>query len=153
MIIVYHVFVQTSNHIFMYEQFIIEIMYIYMFLNSCSMINTWVLYQYLHNYMHFVCNQQLTKSIPRILIILYDICILYLCHILQILRYSTRVTFSHSLQFLNYLPIIAPDYHPFVNRKGMHYLLIWIFLPNTYHFEIVLLPNTIPWNPTPFYEI
>ena len=50
----------------------------------------------------------------------------------------------YTLQFSNYLPIIAPDYHPFVNRKGMHYLLIWIFLPNTYHFEIVLLPNTIP---------
>ena len=27
--------------------------------------------------------------------------------------------------------------------KGMYYLLIWIFLPNTYHFEIVLLPDTI----------
>ena len=94
--------------------------------------------------MYFVCNWQLIKSIPRILIILYDICILYLHHILQILRYSMRVTFSQSLQFLNYLPIIAPDYHPFVNRKGMNYLLIWIFLPNTYHFEIVLLPNTIP---------
>ena len=44
---------------------------------------------------------------------------------------------------LNYLPIIAPDYHPFVNIKGMYYLLIWIFLPNTYHFEIVLLPDTM----------
>ena len=55
-----------------------------------------------------------------------------------------RVAFFQSLQFLNYLPVIAPDYHPFVNRKGMHYLLIWIFLPNTYHFEIVLLPNTTP---------
>ena len=87
--------------------------------------------------------QAANKSIPRILIILYDICTLYLCHILQILRYSTMVAFSQSLQILNYLPIIAPDYHPFVNIKGMHYLLIWIFLPNTYHFEIVLLPDTI----------
>ena len=98
---------------------------------------------YLYNYIHFVCNRQLIKSIPRILIILYDIYTLY-CHILEILQYSMRVAFSRSLQFLNYLPIIAPDYHPFVNRKGMHYLLIWIFLPNTYHFEIVLLPDTIP---------
>ena len=64
-----------------------------------------------------------------------------------------RVVFSRSLHFLNYLPITAPDYHPFANRKGMHYSLIWIFLPNTYHFEIVLLPNTIPGNPTPFFEI
>ena len=46
--------------------------------------------------------------------------------------------------FQNYLPVIAPDYHPFVNRKGTYYLLIWIILPNTYHFEIVLLPDTIP---------
>ena len=107
-----------------------------MFLNSCSMINTSVLYQYLHNYMHFVYNWQLIKSILRILIILYDICILYLRHVLQILWYSMRVTFSQSLQFLNYLPIIAPDYHPFVNRKGMYYLLIWIFLPNTYHLKL-----------------
>ena len=84
------------------------------------------------------------QKIGKLHLILYDICILYLCHILQILWNSTRVTFSRSLQFSNYLPIIAPDYHPFVNRKGMHYLLIWIFLPNTYHFEIVLLPNTIP---------
>ena len=82
------------------------------------------------------------KSILRILIILYDTCTLYLHHILQILWYSTMVAFSRSLQFLNYLPIIAPDYHPFVNMKGMYYLLIWIFLPNTYHFEIVLLPDT-----------
>ena len=74
------------------------------------------------------------KSIPRILIILYDTCTLYLHHIL---RYSTMVAFSRSLQILNYLPIIAPDYHPFVNIKGMYCLLIWIFLPNTYHFEIV----------------
>ena len=74
------------------------------------------------------------KSIPRILIILYDTCTLYLC---------TMVAFSRSLQILNYLPIIAPDYHPFVNMKGMYYLLIWIFLPNTYHFEFVLLPDTI----------
>ena len=83
------------------------------------------------------------KSIPRILIILYDTCTLYLCHILQILWYSTMVAFSRSLEILNYLSIIAPDYHPFVNMKGMYYLLIWIFLPNTYHFEIVLLPDTI----------
>ena len=27
--------------------------------------------------------------------------------------------------------------------KRMYYLLIWIFLPNTYHFEIVLLPDTM----------
>ena len=46
--------------------------------------------------------------------------------------------------FQNYLPIIAPDYHSFVNRKGTYYLLIWTFLPNTYHFEIVLLPDKIP---------
>ena len=45
--------------------------------------------------------------------------------------------------FRNYLPIIAPDYHPFVIIKGMYCLLIWIFLPNTYHFEIVSLPDTI----------
>ena len=77
------------------------------------------------------------KSIPRILLILYDICILYLCHILQILRYSMRVV------FLNHLPIIAPYYHPVANITGMYYLLIWIFLPNTYHFEIVLLPDAI----------
>ena len=83
------------------------------------------------------------KSIPRILTILYDTCTLYSCHILQILRYSMMVAFSRSLQILNYLPIIAPDYHPFVNIKGMYCLLIWIFLPNTYHFEIVLLPDTI----------
>ena len=83
---------------------------------------------YLYNYIHFVCNRQLIKSIPRMLIILYDICTLHLRHILQILRYSTRVAFSQSLQFSNYLPIIAPDYHPFVNRKGMHYLLILDFL-------------------------
>ena len=49
-----------------------------------------------------------------------DTCISYLRHILQILQYSTRVAFSRSLQFFNYLPIIAPDYHPFVNRKGIH---------------------------------
>ena len=83
------------------------------------------------------------KSIPRILIILYDICTLYLHHILQMLWYSMMVAFSLSLQIFNYLPIIAPDYHPFVNIKGMYCLLIWIFLPNTYHFEIVLLPDTI----------
>ena len=83
------------------------------------------------------------KSMPRILIILYDTCTLYLCHILQILQYSTMVAFSRSLQILNYLPIIAPEYHPFVNIKVMYYLLIWIILPNTYHFEIVLLPDTI----------
>ena len=83
------------------------------------------------------------KSIPRILIILYDTCTLYLCHILQILRYSMMVAFSRSLQILNYLPIIAPDYHPFVNIKGIYCLLIWIFLQNTFHFEIVLLPDTI----------
>ena len=83
------------------------------------------------------------KSIPRILIILYDTCTLYLCHILQILQYSMMVAFSRSLQILNYLPIIAPDYHPFVNIKGMYYLLIRNFLPNTYHFAIVLLPDTI----------
>ena len=46
--------------------------------------------------------------------------------------------------FRNYLAVIAPDYHLFVNRKGTYYLLFWIFLPNTYHFEIVLLPDTIP---------
>ena len=55
------------------------------------------------------------KSIQRILIISYDTCTLYLCHKLQILRYSTMVAFSRSLQILNYLSIIAPDYHPFVN--------------------------------------
>ena len=87
--------------------------------------------------------QAANKSIPRILIILYDTCTLYLRHILQILQYSMMVAFSRSLQILNYLPIIAPDYHPFVNKKGMYYLMIWIFLPNTYHFEIVLLPDTI----------
>ena len=65
------------------------------------------------------------KSIPRILIILYDTCTLYLSHILQILWYSMMVAFSRSLQILNYLPIIAPDYHTFVNMKGMYYLLIW----------------------------
>ena len=64
------------------------------------------------------------KSMPRILLILYDICTLHLHHILQILRYSTRVVFSQSLQFLNHLPIIAPYYHPFANIKGMYYLLI-----------------------------
>ena len=51
---------------------------------------------------------------------LYDICILYLHHILQILWYGMRVAFSQSIQFSNYLPIIAPDYHPFVNRKGIY---------------------------------
>ena len=52
---------------------------------------------------------------------------------------------SPDLYYLgNYLPVIAPDYHPFVNIKGMYCLLIWIFLPNTYQFEIVLLPDTIP---------
>ena len=98
---------------------------------------------HLYNYMHFYMKPAANKSVPRILLILYDICTLYLCHILQILWYSTMVAFSQSLQILNYLPIIAPDYHPFVNIKGMYYLLIWIFLPNTYHFEIVLLPDTI----------
>ena len=83
------------------------------------------------------------KSIPRILIILYDTCTLYLHHILQILQYSTMIAFSQSLQILNYLQIIAPDYHPFVNIKGIYCLLIWILLPNAYHFEIVLLPDTI----------
>ena len=67
------------------------------------------------------------KSILRILIILYDTCTLYLCHILQILRYSMMVAFSQSLQILNYLPIIAPDYHPFVNIKGMYCLLIFSY--------------------------
>ena len=63
--------------------------------------------------------------------------------------YITNITVQHNdcilliPTILNYLPIIAPDYHPFVNIKGMYYLLIWIFLPNTYHFEIVLLPDTI----------
>ena len=38
------------------------------------------------------------------------------------------VAFSRSLQILNYLPIIAPDYHPFANIKGMYNLLIRIFL-------------------------
>ena len=62
--------------------------------------------------------------------------------------YITNIMVQHEgcilYYFQNYLPIIAPDYHPFVNRKGTYYLLIWIFLPNTYHFEIVLLPHTIP---------
>ena len=31
--------------------------------------------------------------------------------------------------------------------------MIQIILPNTYHFEIVLLPNTIPLYPPSFYEI
>ena len=63
--------------------------------------------------------------------------------------YTTNIMVQHNgcilltLQILNSLPIIASDYHPFVNIKGMYYLLIWIFLPNTYHFEIVLLPDTI----------
>ena len=57
------------------------------------------------------------KSILRIIIILYDTCTLYLCHILQILWYSMMVAFSQSLQMLNYLPIIAPDYHPFVKHE------------------------------------
>ena len=74
------------------------------------------------------------KSIPRILLISYNICTLHLHHILQILWYSARVAFSQSLQFSNHLPIIAPYYHPFANIKG-------IFLPNKYHFEIVLLPD------------
>ena len=63
--------------------------------------------------------------------------------------YITNITVQHDgcilpiSTIVNYLLIIAPDYHPFVNIKGMYYLLIWIFLPNTYHFEIVLLPDTI----------
>ena len=71
--------------------------------------------------------------------------ILVLCTYAIYYKYYGTALWLHSLslQILNYLPIIAPDYHPFVNMKGMYYLLIWIFLPNTYHFEIVLLPDTI----------
>ena len=53
--------------------------------------------------------------------------------------YITNIMVQHNgcilsiSTILNYLPIIAPDYHPFVNIKGMYYLLIWIFLPDTVH--------------------
>ena len=38
----------------------------------------------------------------------------------------------------------------FCKPQGMYLLLTQIILPNTYHFEIVLLPNTIPLNPPSF---
>ena len=50
------------------EQFVFEITCIYMFLNNRNIINTRLLYQYLYNYIHLVCNWQLIKSILRTLI-------------------------------------------------------------------------------------
>ena len=58
-------------------------------------------------------NKKHTKKLKIFVSYLYFI----FHHILQILWYSTGIALSRSLQILNYLPIIAPDYHPFVNRK------------------------------------
>ena len=94
----------------------IEIICIYMFLNNCNTMNTRLLYSYLYNCIRLVFNQQLIKSIPRILIFvryLYYILTPYITNnmvqhegcILPILTDFDFLTNHSSMKLLSFLQI------------------------------------------------
>ena len=84
------------------------------------------------------------KSIPRIFIF-----VRYLYYVFT--PCITNITVQHkgcNLPILTDFDLLtnysSMKLTSFCKLQGMYLLLTQIILPNTYHFEIVLLPNTIP---------
>ena len=91
------------------EQFVFEIICIYMFLNNRNTMNTYLLYSYLYNCIQLVSNWQLIKSIPRILIFVQYLYFIFM-------PYITNITVQHEGCTL----LIPTDFDFLTNYSSMN---------------------------------